>query len=178
MAGGQFTKLDVEAISPILFRGVLLDVAGAFEVDAVDAGCRVGADDLQRTADQAGITIHQGDAALVRLGWGSGERYGSDSYLGVEGQLPGIDVSGAQWLVEHGVALAGTDTIAFECLAPGDPLRPVHQILLRDNGVYIVENLALEALAAASITAFALVVAPLRFVGATGGAVRPIALVP
>jgi kynurenine formamidase len=101
----------------------------------------------------------------------------TDAYLGTSGALPGIDTSAAGWLVDHAARLTGTDTIAYEALAPGDPDRPVHRILLQEAGIYIVENLALEELAATGVAEFALVIAPLRLVGASGSPVRPLALV-
>ena len=57
------------------------------------------------------------------------------------------------------------------CLMPG------HLILLARRGIYIIENLALEELAAAGAYRFDLVCAPLKFVGATGSPVRPVAVV-
>ncbi len=52
-----------------------------------------------------------------------------------------------------------------------------HLILLARRGVYIIENLALEELAAAGHHRFEFVCLPLKLVGATGSPVRPVALV-
>jgi kynurenine formamidase len=49
--------------------------------------------------------------------------------------------------------------------------------LLSKKGVYILENLNLEALAQARVYEFAFVGIPLKFTGATGSPIRPLALV-
>jgi kynurenine formamidase len=54
---------------------------------------------------------------------------------------------------------------------------PGHLILLAQHGIYIIENLRLSELAAARIYRFTFICTPLKFVGATGSPVRPIALV-
>jgi kynurenine formamidase len=46
------------------------------------------------------------------------------------------------------------------------------------HGIYIIENLALDDLAASGATTFTFICAPLKLVGATGSPVRPLALVP
>jgi kynurenine formamidase len=46
------------------------------------------------------------------------------------------------------------------------------------HGIYIIENLRLEELAAAKAHRFTFVCTPLKFVGATGSPVRPLALLP
>jgi kynurenine formamidase len=57
------------------------------------------------------------------------------------------------------------------CLMPG------HLILLARHGIYIVENLALDELAASGRHTFEFVCTPLKLVGATGSPVRPLAIV-
>ena len=54
---------------------------------------------------------------------------------------------------------------------------PVHRMLLVENGIHIIEHLALEAASAAGLTEFTFVMAPLRIVGGTGSPVRPFAAV-
>jgi len=55
---------------------------------------------------------------------------------------------------------------------------PVHRILLVENGIHIIEHMALEEVSAAGLTEFTFVMAPLRIVGGTGSPVRPLAAVP
>jgi len=53
---------------------------------------------------------------------------------------------------------------------------PVHQIALVVNGIFLLENLRLDELAAQRAYEFALMVQPLKLVGATGSTVAPIAV--
>ena len=70
--------------------------------------------------------------------------------------VPGVSAAGATWLADHGVHAAGADTIAFELLAPGagHGLLPAHRVLLVERGIYIIEAMDLEALAAAGVHEF------------------------
>jgi kynurenine formamidase len=54
---------------------------------------------------------------------------------------------------------------------------PVHVHLLVDQGIFIMEALDLEALAADRVTEYGFVALPLKLVGATGSPIRPIAIV-
>jgi kynurenine formamidase len=71
--------------------------------------------------------------------------------------------------------------MAWDVVGRWDPdagcVMPGHLILLARRGVYIVENLALEELAAAGHHEFEFVCLPLKLVGATGSPVRPVARV-
>jgi kynurenine formamidase len=53
---------------------------------------------------------------------------------------------------------------------------PVHQIALVVNGIFLLENLRLDELAAQRAYEFALIVEPLKLVGATRSTVAPIAI--
>jgi kynurenine formamidase len=53
---------------------------------------------------------------------------------------------------------------------------PVHQIMLVNYGIHLLENLRLDELAGARVNEFALIVLPLKLVGATGSTVAPIAV--
>jgi kynurenine formamidase len=55
-------------------------------------------------------------------------------------------------------------------------LQPVHQIALVVSGLFLLENLRLDELAAQRAYEFALIVEPLKIVGATGSTVAPIAV--
>jgi kynurenine formamidase len=56
-------------------------------------------------------------------------------------------------------------------------MMPGHLILLACRGIYIIENLVLEALAASGHRRFDFICTPLKFVGATGSPVRPVAVI-
>ena len=52
-----------------------------------------------------------------------------------------------------------------------------HAHLLVTHGIHIIENLNLEELAEARIHEFAFIGVPLKFRGATGSPIRPLALI-
>jgi kynurenine formamidase len=54
---------------------------------------------------------------------------------------------------------------------------PVHQHVLAEAGVHLIENLALDELARDRIASFCFILLATKFKGATGCPVRPIALV-
>ncbi len=56
-------------------------------------------------------------------------------------------------------------------------LMPVHQFALAECGVYLIENLALEELAADRIFAGCLILLATKIRGATGAPVRPIIMI-
>lgn len=175
--GGRFSVLGAETVPVTLCRGVLLDVPAALGVPACDPGYEITAADLRTAAERQGTPIGPGDAVLVRSGWGR-NWHEWEAYLGKESGVPGCGEEGAKYLASLSVRFAGADTIAFERLAPGagHALLPAHRVLLVESGIYILETLALEELAAAGVHEFTFVLAPLPLVGATGSPVRPLAV--
>jgi kynurenine formamidase len=173
--GGSFTQLGAETIPPIVCRGVLLDVAGAYGQKALDASHRITDADLARTCDREGVMVRVGDAVLIRTGWGSPEIYESDAY-GRYKPTPGPEESAAAWLAERKIVLTGADNKSYEWL-PGVPDEvPAHRILLVEHGIYVIEYLDLEELARDKVYEFLFVAAGLRLVGATGAPLRPLAI--
>jgi kynurenine formamidase len=177
--GGRFLEHGVHTIAPMIGRGMLLDVPAALGAQACPPGYEITPADLAACAAQQATEPGQGDVALIRSGWGRYFGDGTQRYLGHESGVPGVGEAGARWLADRGVLAAGADTIAFERLAPasGHALLPAHRVLLVEHGVYIIEALALEELAAASVHEFTFVLTPLNLVGATGSPVRPLAVV-
>lgn len=176
--GGKYEELGVHTIAPMLCRGVLLDVPATLGIDRCEGGYEITVEDLERTAELQGITVGQDDVVLIRSGWGQLFAEGAP-YIGAESGVPGIGEAGARWLAERRVHAAGADTIAFERLAPhgGHALLPAHRVLLVEHGIYIVEAMELEGLAARGVHEFTFVLVPLNIYGATGSPVRPLALV-
>jgi kynurenine formamidase len=169
-------KLGIEHAPPMITRGVLFDVAGADGGSHLAPGRTVTPDDLKRAADAGGFAVQQGDIALIRTGWGRYFAIDNAKYLQGE---PGIDVPAARWLIDQGIVAIGADNMAVEVLPNPDKglAMPVHQFVLAECGVYLIENLALEELAADRIGAACFILLATKFRGATGAPVRPIALV-
>ncbi|CAM3259911.1 cyclase family protein [Nocardioides dubius] len=178
--GGRFTEHGAHTIAPMVRRGVLLDVPGALGTDRLDAGQEITVADLETTIAKQGSEIRDGDVVLVRSGWGQHFDNGDgDTYRGLATGVPGVSEQGATFLASKGIHATGADTIAYEQLKPGagHGLLPAHRVLLVERGIYIIEAMDLEALAAAAKHEFLFVMSPLKFYGATGSPVRPLAVV-
>jgi len=172
-----FTQGGAEEIPPIVAPGVLLDMAAHHGVEALAPGYAVTAAELQACCARQGVSVEPGDVVLVRTGnerdWGDTERYLAG---------PGVAGDASQWLAQRRVLAVGADNMAWDVIGLRDPdlgcTLPGHLILLARQGIYIIENLRLAALAAAGRPRFLFVCTPLKLVGATGSPVRPIAIVP
>jgi kynurenine formamidase len=171
-----FTRHGVEQIPPIVAPGVLLDLTALQGASALPEGYAVTADELETCCVRQGVTITAGDVVLVytgnELAWGDQERYLAG---------PGMTGNASRWCAERNVLAVGADNMAWDVIGLRDPELgcnlPGHLILLAQHGIYIIENLRLSELAAARIYRFTFICTPLKFVGATGSPVRPIALV-
>ena len=172
-----FTRHGVEEIPPIIGPGVLLDVVASKGVETLEPGYAVTDEDLEACREEQGVTIESGSVALVRTGnarfWDEPERYLAG---------PGMAASASYWLAQRQVLAVGADNMAWDVPGAWDPelecFLPGHLILLARQGIYIVENLQLDELAAVKAYRFTFVCTPLKFVGATGSPVRPLALAP
>ena len=169
-------RLGIEHMPPMISRGVLLDVSGLDGGAFLEPGRVVGPDDLARAADAAGVAIEAGDIVLIRTGWGCLFGANNDRYLSGE---PGIDVPAARWLTSRDVVAIGCDNMAVEVLPNPDRgvAMAVHQHVLVESGVHLIENLALEELARDRVASFCFILLATKFKGATGCPVRPVALV-
>lgn len=171
--GGGLARLSVDTIAPILKRGILLDIAGLFGPEPLPADFEIATEHMESAAAKAGVEVQPDDIVLLRTGWA---RYFEEParFLS-EGRGPGPAEEGGRWLSSRRIFAAGSDTISFERVP--NPSMPVHVHLLVDSGIHIMECLNLEQLAAARASVFLFVALPLKFRGATGSPIRPIAIV-
>jgi kynurenine formamidase len=88
--------------------------------------------------------------------------------------FPVVAPSAGEWLAEHDVALVGADNPAVEATGRRGALPPLHKVLIRDLGVYIVEMLDLREPAAAGVSQGLLVVAPLLVSRGVNSPVNPL----
>jgi kynurenine formamidase len=160
---GGLEHCGIEKAGPIVARGVLFDlgllapghVITVAELEACDA------------------TLTPGSVALVRTGWL--EQF--DPMAGLTYEQPGLGVDAACWLADHDVVAVGADNTAVEAMPfDGGGFMPVHVELLVRRGVYLLEHLVLEHLAADGVREFLLVAAPLPITGASGSPVCPVAI--
>ena len=175
--GGRFKKHGIDAMEPMVCRGVLLDVAGLHETDVLSGGYGITEGDLAAAEEKAGVEVRAGDVALIHSGW-SRNFDDAEAFLGHETGVPGPDETAARWLAGRGVRATGAETIAYEQIKPevGHRLLPVHRLLLVEEGIHIIEVMNLSKLAAAGVSEFMFVLAPLKILGGTGSPVRPLAV--
>jgi kynurenine formamidase len=170
-----FTKLGVETVPPLLGRGVLLDIAGWKGTARLPPRYSITAADFQACADAQKVAVQPGDVLLVRTGYAT---LWNDEAAYLE--AAGVHKSGTLWAAERRVCAVGADNMSWDVPGERDPDSGAtlfaHYYLLPQKGVYIIENLNLEALAAACCYSFGFVAIPLKFNGATGSPVRPLAL--
>lgn len=167
---------DASELTPIVARGVLIDVARWRGVTTLAASTAITADDLRATLAAQSTTLAPGDAVLVRTGYGA---VWPDAEAMAAHAGAGLTLDAAQWLVEQSVCAVGADTEAVEQLpsaVPGNP-HPVHDLLLRTLGMPFLEMLALEHLADDERWEFMFIATPTKIRGATAGIVDPIALI-
>jgi kynurenine formamidase len=172
-----FARLGIETVPPLLRRGVLLDVCGHKGERLLPAQYGITADDLAGCAAAQAVEVRAGDVLLVRTGYGALWRGDEQLYL----DAAGVSKSGTLWAAGRGVAAVGADNMAWDVPDERDPDTGAtlfaHVHLLTQKGIYIIENLNLEELARDRAYTFAFVAAPLKFQGATGSPLRPLALV-
>jgi kynurenine formamidase len=166
---GGLLKLGVEHVKPFFTRGVLVDIE-SYKGEMMDAGYEVSLDDVLGALQQQGVdpdSISSGDIVLFHTGWSA--LWNVDNVRFASGE-PGIGMEAAMWLADKGVAMVGADTWAVEVVPNPDGVSafPVHQEFLVRRGIFIMENVATEDLAADGVYEFAFSFAPMRIKGATG----------
>jgi kynurenine formamidase len=174
------TRLGIEQLSRgVVTRGVLIDVPAGRGVEALEPGEPIYPDELEAAERRSGVRVRPGDVLLVRTGrWRWRELHGAwDPRM----LLAGLDASCLPWLHEREIALLGSDGVSdvIPSRVPGQTL-PVHSVTIVAMGVYLLDNLDLERLAAACAdearSTFLFVIAPLVLQGGTASPVNPIAV--
>ncbi|MBL4821754.1 MAG: cyclase family protein [Gammaproteobacteria bacterium] len=168
------SKLGITAPKQgIMTRGVLMDIAKLKGVDYLAPGTPIYVEDLEAWEQQTGLMVRSGDVLLVRTGrWATPEGAGQGTV--------GLHASVAPWLKERGVVMIGGDY--FNDVTPSGVegvALPIHQLALVAMGIWLFDNLDLEALAVEATTQqrweFLLTGAPIPVEGGTGSPFNPIA---
>ncbi len=168
------TRNAIENVPAIAGRGVLLDIASWKGVEHLDLGESISATDLAACAASQNISLQAGDILLIRTGWM--KLFQRDRERFDSGQ-PGLDMSTPSWLRQHDIVAVGTDNHAVEVIESIPPEDiPFHFVVIRDLGIYLLENLNLEELAKDKVYEFLLIVAPLALTSGAGSPVNPLAI--
>ncbi|MFC5950430.1 cyclase family protein [Pseudonocardia lutea] len=176
------TRCGIDKLGPLVARGVLLDVAAHRGIPHLPADTLVDAALLAEVAGAAEVEPRAGDVVLVRTGWPQVFRGEPARYQDAQ---PGLDGSGARWLVERDVVAIGSDNAAVGALDPGCTFHgtldeDVHLLTLWRAGVTLIEMMGLEELSAAVAEGgradFLFVAAPLPIEGGTASPLTPLAV--
>jgi len=163
----------IDKMGPIATRGVLLDVA-ALRGGPLTGGASIGRTELERAARAGGVEPSPGDVVLIRTGWFESVGHAQGVSFNEE---PGIDAEAGLWLAERGVSVVGADNFAIEVIPfPAGTVFPVHQRLIRDFGIPLLEGLVLQPLAETGRHEFLFAASPLPVVGGTGSPISPMAI--
>ena len=171
-------KLGTEKLNPIIARGVLIDIAAARGVEAMQKGDEITMADVKAALKKQGMSnfkCQPGDAFAFRTGW---TKYWVKDNATYNSGEPGIGMEVARWLAEDCKAgVIGADTWAVEAVPNPDPacVFCVHQFILARHGIAIQENLHLDALVKEGVYQFMWTYSPVPIVGATGSIGSPVA---
>ncbi len=172
-------KLGLEKLPPIVARGVLLDMAAYYGVDIVKEGTPYTKEDVIGAAKKQGVEIRKGDVVLFHSGWLElldGKNPDHKRYVSVE---PGLGITGAEYLASMEVVAVGADTWGLEALPfeeGADGIFKVHQILIPQNGIFILENMDTRELAKDQAYEFMFVLGVTRMRGAVQMMINPTAI--
>ena len=157
----NMTKLGLEHLKSFATRGVIIDLVRVYQAanklkpnaacrkPCLDKGTVITPDDLQAGLKMYNVTLREGDAVFLNTGWGDiFAQYPAQNALYNSGE-PGIGEAAAKWLIDQKVILVGSDTWAVEVIPGESPTKAfsVHQMLLTDNGIHIIENVRTDLIA-------------------------------
>lgn len=176
-------KNDIcNAADGMVGRGVLLDVPRSQGLQWLEPGTAIGADELKRAEEAAGVTVRRGDFVFVRTGAMAKVREAKEwgSYAG--GPAPGLGLASIDWVAEREIAAVATDTWGMEVLPNETPdvFQPLHIVFIAHMGLWVGEIYDLEALAddcaQDKVYEFFFCGPPLPFSKAVGSPLNPMAI--
>jgi kynurenine formamidase len=155
------TKLGLEHLKSFATRGVLVDMVKVYQAagklrsnpackkPCLDKGTVISRADLEAGLRMYNVTLREGDILAIHTGWGNlFEQFPAQNALYNSGE-PGIGKEAAHWLVQQKIVAVGSDSWAVEVI-PGENPREafiVHNILLTDAGIHIIENVRTDLMA-------------------------------
>lgn len=170
---------EVTSLGPFVGRGILLDLPLVAGRDWLEPGEAVYAEDLLAAERRLGVEMGEGDAVLIRTGHKA--RRTQMGAWDPSNLSAGLHPTAMPLLAERGVALLGSDGDSDVRPSPVPGVHsPVHILALTALGIPLLDNLDLEAAAAAAVRhgryEFLFAVLPLNVPGGTGSPVTPTAV--
>ena len=169
-------KLGIEKVPPIVARGIVLDMAGHFGVEHMEAGQFFDVEDVQAVEKKQGTPVREGDVVLFHTGW-TDAKLEADPEAWVSAE-PGQTEEVASYLASRNVVAVGADTWGVDVVPPPDQTRPFqgHVILLKENGIYIFETMNTGPLVRDGAFEFLFVLGHAKVRGAVQMIINPIAI--
>ena len=170
------TKLGVETIPPIITRGIILDMTAHLGVAHMEAGQMFTAEDVKAVAEKQGTPVKEGDVVLFHTGWTDAKLESApEEWVAAE---PGMSEDVAEYLAGENVVAVGADTWGLDVVPPEHEDRPFqgHVILLKENGIFILEVMNTGPLVRDNVFEFLFVLGQAKIRGAVQMIVNPIAI--
>jgi kynurenine formamidase len=169
-------KLGTHQVPPLIGRGVLLNMAKHFGMETLPAGHVIDEDDVKSAAKSQGVDIRRGDVVLIHTGW-------TDGMLTTEPKVwgssePGLSNAAVRYIASLNPMAVGADTWGLEAVpaAKGDKLFYGHVVLLKQNGIYILETMNTGRLAREDVSEFMFVLGQARIKGTVQMMINPVAM--
>ena len=170
------TKLGIEKIPPLVARGIVLDMAGHFGVEHMEASQFFDVEDVRAVEKKQGTPVREGDVVLFHTGW-TEAKLESDPLAWVSAE-PGQTEEVASYLASKNIVAVGADTWGVDVVPPPDQTRPFqgHVILLKENGIYILETMNTGPLVRDGAFEFLFVLGHAKVRGAVQMIINPVAI--
>lgn len=170
------TKLGTHNVPPIVARGILLDMAAHKGVGHMKAGEYFTAEDIQAVEKKQGTQVREGDVVLFHTGW-TDATLESNPTAWVSAE-PGLDESAARYLAGKNVVAVGADTWGVDVMPPVDENEPFpgHVVLLKKNGIYLLETMNTGPLVRDGTHEFLFVLGQAKVRGAVQMIINPVAI--
>lgn len=170
------TKLGIETIPPIITRGIILDMTAHLGVAHMEAGQMFTTEDVKAVAEKQGTPVREGDVVLFHTGWTDAKlETAPEEWVAAE---PGMSEDVATYLAGENVVAVGADTWGLDVVPPENEDRPFqgHVILLKENGIFILEVMNTGPLVRDGVFEFLFVLGQAKIRGAVQMIINPIAI--
>lgn len=170
------SRLGVHGIPPIVARGIVLDMAGHYGVETLEAGQFFTVEDVKAVERAQNTPVREGDVVLFHTGW-TDAKLESDPQAWVAGE-PGQSEEVARYLAGRNVIAVGADTWGLDVVPAQVPERPFegHAIYLMDHGIYILETMNTGPLVRDGAFEFLFVLGQAKVRGSVQMIINPVAI--
>jgi len=167
-----WTKCGAETIPPIIGRGVLIDIARYLNKEKLEDKHLISLEEVKNCLNRFNLKIKPGDIVCIRSG-AIKNAWEEDYYK----KGPGIEAEAANWLAEQGMCVLCFDYGCIDGIPFKDFNNTTHINLICRKRIHLIESIYLEELSQNNIFEFFIFCSSLKFTGASGSWVRPVAVI-